>query len=139
MKKLSIILLCAVTLGLMFENTSAHSFNSCNFFLEHDRVNESLERFTISNDEWSVPSEDRPDMDVFLHASPEFIPRADSTDEDKTTSNVDGFDVNLMHVSQKMERFVLNLKMSKADSVCEERNDYYFKGMNYSIALSYNF
>jgi len=42
-------------------------------------------------------------------------------------------------LSEKMERFELNLKMGKSDSVYKERNDYYFTGMNYSLGFSYKF
>ena len=139
MKKLSMVLLCAVALGLIFENAYARRFNVCNFSLEHENpggLSESLKAF---NDEWKITPAETLDADVYLNGPSEPIPLAALMDEDEGSKNVQIFDVNLKHFSEKMESLGLSLKVSKADSVCEERNGYYFTGMNYSMALSYKF
>jgi len=139
MKKLSMVLLCAVVLGLICENAYARRFNVCNFSLEHENpggLSESLKAF---NDEWTITTAETLDADVYLNGPSEPIPLAEFIDEDKGSKNLDVFDVNLKHFSEKMESPGLILKMSKADSVGEERNGYYFTGMNYSIAFSYTF
>lgn len=139
MKKPAIVLLCTLAVSLFFENAYARRFNVCNFSLEHENpggLSESLKAF---NDEWTITPAETLDADVYLNGPSEPIPHAEFIDEDKGSKNLEIFDVNLKHFSEKMESLGLILKMSKADSVCKERNDYYFTGMNYSIALSYKF
>ena len=78
MKKLFIVLICALALGLIFENAFARGFNYCNFFMEYENLKDlSVHEGAINDEELMTPT--------------------------------------------------------------EKRNDYYFKGMNYSIAFSYNF
>ena len=139
MKKLSIVLLCAVALGLIFENAYARRLNVCNFSLEHENPGGLSESLRAFNDEWKITPAETLDADVYLNGPPESIPLAGLINEDEGSKNLDVFDVNLKHFSEKMESLGLILKMSKADSVGEERNGYYFTGMNYSIALSYKF
>ena len=138
MQKLSMILICVMVLGLIFENAYARGFNYGNFFLEHD----NLEGWSVNgeafNDEKLMMPTEILDADVCLNSPPELI-GIGFMNEDTGSKTLDGFDVNLSQLSERMESFELTLKMDKSDSVCKERNDYYFKGMNYSIAFSYNF
>jgi len=138
MKKLSIILICALALGLIFENAFARGFNYCNFFLEHENLEDwSVNEEAINDEELMTPTESL-DAQVYLNSPPELI-GIGFINEDAGSKTLDGFDVNLSQLSESMESFEVTLKMDKSDSVCKERNDYYFKGMNYSIAFSYNF
>jgi len=139
MKKSAIVLLCAVAVGLIFENAYARKFNVCNFFLEHENPKGLSERLKAFNDAWTITPAKTLNIDGDLPGLSESIPLGDFIDEDEGSKNVQIFDVNLKHFSEKMESLGLSLKMSKADSVCEERNGYYFTGMNYSMALSYTF
>jgi len=139
MKKLSIVLMCALALGLIVENTYARGLNFCNFRLEHDNPSGLSERLETVDDELRVTPAERLTVDSSSPGLSESIPLSDFIDEDTGSKNLDLFNVDLKQFSEKMERFGLTLKMSKADSVCKERNDYYFTGLNYSIALSYTF
>ena len=138
MKKLSIILICAMALGLIFGNAYARGFNYCNFFLEHDNLEDWSVNEEAFNDEQLMTPTEILDADVCLNSSPELMD-IDLMNEDAGAKTLDGFDVNLSQLSEKMERFELNLKMGKSDSVYKERNDYYFTGMNYSLGFSYKF
>ena len=138
MKKLSIVLICALASGLIFENAFARGFNYCNFFLEHENLEDwSVNEEAIDDEGLMTPTEIL-DAQVFLNSPPELIGTG-FLHEDAGSKTLGGFDVNLSQLSEKMESFELALKMDKSDSVCKERNDYYFKGMNYSISFSYNF
>jgi len=138
MQKLSMILICVMVLGLIFENAYARGFNYGNFFLEHD----NLEGWSVNgeafNDEKLMMPTEILDADVCLNSPPELMD-IDFMNEDAGAKRLDGFDVNLSQLSEKMERFELNLKMGKSDSVYKERNDYYFTGMNYSLGFSYKY
>ena len=139
MKKLSLVLMCAFALGLIVENTYARGLNFCNFRLEHDNPSGLSECLKTVNDEWTVTPAERLNVDSSLHGLSESIPFSGLIDEDTGAKNLDLFDVDLKQFSEKMESFGLSLKMSKADLVCKDRNDYYFTGLNYSLALSYTF
>ena len=139
MKKLSIILMCALILGLLFGNTYARSLNVCNFYLEHESPSGLSERLKTLNDELAVLPAEMLKVDSSLSDFEESIPIEEVIGEDTASKNMDLFDIDLKTLSEKMENFGLTLKMSKADSVCKERNDYYFTGLNYSLALSYKF
>ena len=139
MKKPAIVLLCALAVSLIFENAYARRLNVCNFSLEHENpggLSKSLKAF---NDEWTIPPAETLDADAYLNGLSEPVPLAALINEDENSKNLQIFDVNLKHFSEKMESLGLILKMSKADSVGEERNGYYFTGMNYSTAFSYTF
>ena len=138
MKQLLITLICALALGLIFENAYARGFNYCNFFLEHENLEDwSVNEEALNNEGLITPTEIL-DAQVYLNSHPELI-GIDFMNEDAGSKTLDGFDVNLSQLSEKMESIDLTLKLGKSDSVCKERNDYYFTGMNYTIALSYNF
>jgi hypothetical protein len=139
MKKLSIVLMCAFAVGLIAENTYARGFNFCNFRLEYENPSGLSECLKTVNDELRVTPAERLNVDSSLHGLSESIPLSGLIVEDTDAKNLDLFDVDLKQFSEKMESFGLSLKMSKADSVCKERNDYYFTGLNYSLALSYKF
>ena len=139
MKKLSIVLMSALALGLLFENTYARSLNVCNFYLEHENPSGLSERLKTVNDELAVLPAETLKADSSLSDLSESMPLEEVIEEDTTSKNMDLFDIDLKTVSEKMENFGLTLKMSKADSVWRERNDYYFTGLNYSLALSYKF
>jgi len=139
MKKLSIILMCALVLALLFENTHARSLNVCNFYLEHENPSGLSERLKTVNDALAVLPAETLTVDSSLSDLSESIPLEEVMEEDAASKHMDLFDIELKTLSEKMENFGLTLKMSKADSVCEERNDYYFTGLNYSLALSYKF
>ena len=139
MKKLSMVLLCALALGLIFENAYARRFNVCNFSLEHENPGGLPESLKAFNDEWTITPAETLDVDVYLNGPSESVPLSGLINEDEGSNNLDLFDVNLKHFSEKMESLGLILKMSKADSVGEERNGYYFTGMNYAIAFPYTF
>ena len=139
MKKLSIVLLCALASGLIFESAYAGGSNVCNFFLEHDNprgLSGSLKAFY---DELTITPTETLDVDVCLNRPSEFIPLSDFIDEGEGSKNLDGFELNLKQFSKKIDRFGLTHKMSKSDSFCKKRNNYYFTEMNYSMALSYKF
>jgi hypothetical protein len=138
MKKLSIVLICALALGLIFENAFARGFNYCNFFLEHENLEDWSVHEEAINDDGLIMATESLDTQVYLNSPPELI-GIGFMNEDAGSKTLDGFDVNLSQLSEKMESFELTLKMDKSDSVGKERNDYYFKGMNYSIAFSFNF
>ena len=138
MKKRSMILICAMTLGLIFENAYARGFNYGNFFLEHDKREKWSVHDEVLNDEGLMTASENLDANVFLNSPPELMD-IDGMNDDAGVKTVDGFDVNLSQLSEKLERFELNLKMGKSDSVYKERNDYYFTGMNYSLGFSYRF
>ena len=131
--------MCGLVLGLLFENTYARSLNVCNFYLEHENPNGLSERLTTVNDELAVLPAETLTVESSLSYRSEAMPLEEVIEEDTASKNTDLFDVNLKQLSEKMENFGLTLKMSKADSVCKERNDYYFTGLNYSLALSYKF
>ncbi len=62
MKKLSIILICAVALGLIFENAFARGFNYCNFSLEHKNLKDlSVHEGAINDEELMTLTEKRND------------------------------------------------------------------------------
>ncbi len=138
MKKLSIMLICAMVLGLIFENAYALGFNDGNFFLEHDNLEDWSVHEEAFNDEKLMTPIEILDADVYLKSPPELMD-IDFMNEDAEAKRLDGFDVNLSQLSEKMERFELNLKMGKSDSVYKERNEYYFTGMNYSLGFSYKY
>ncbi len=139
MKKLSLVLMCTFALGLIVENTYARSLSFCNFRLEHDNPSGLSERLKTVDDELTVTPAKTLTVDSSSPGLSASIPLSDFIDEDTGSKNLDLFDVDLKQFSEKMESFGLSLKMSKADLVCKERNDYYFTGLNYSLALSYKF
>jgi hypothetical protein len=139
MKKLLIVLMCVLAVGLLVENTYARGLSLCNFHLEHENPGGLSERLKTVNDELTLPPVKTLTVDSSFPGLSESIPLSDFIDEDADSKNLDLFDVDLKQLSEKMENFGLTLKMSKADSVCKERNDYYFTGLNYSLAVSYKF
>ena len=139
MKKLSLVLMCTFALGLIVENSYARSLNFCNFRLEHDNPSGLSERLKTVDDELTVTPAETLTVDRSSPGLSDSVPLSDVIDDDAGSKNLDLFNVDLKQFSKKMESFGLSLKMSKADSVCKERNDYYFTGLNYSLALSYTF
>ena len=139
MKKLTIILMCALVLGLLFGNTYARGINACNFSLEHKNPGGLSEHLKTVKDEWTATPAETLTVDSSLSGLSESIPHAEVIEEDTGHKNMDLFDIDLKRLSEKMENIGLTFKMSKADAVCKERNDYYFTGLNYSLALSYKF
>ena len=139
MKKLSLVLMCAFALGLIVENTYARGLNFCNFRLEHDNPSGLSERLKTVDDELTVTPTETLTVDSSSPGLSASIPLSGVIDEDTGSKNLDLFNVDLKQFSEKMESFGLSLKMSKSDLVCKDRNDYYFTGLNYLIALSYTF
>jgi len=206
MKKLSIVFISTLILGLMSENVFARAIDYSKDFLEYDVLrgcskslkvfnNEitliPMETFDVSiwlndprgliggdmwysfpnevrlkvfNDEWMLIPAETFDIDIRLHDPPKLIGvdkgynflsketsnkirkevlynkvLSDSRDEDKNMKSFDGLYVNLGTSSGSVDRFGLTFTASKLDLIYKEGKDGYFKGMKYSIGLSYKF
>ena len=66
--QLSTILICALALGLIFENAYARGFNYCNFFLEHENLEDWSVNEEAINYEGLMKPTARLDAQVYLNA-----------------------------------------------------------------------
>lgn len=139
MKKLIMVFFSVVAVTTFFEQEIARGCNFDNFFLEHAQPTIQPERFTVLNDALTISSAENLEGDSGLMVHSEFICSSDLIGQDTNNKTSDGFDINLKQLSEDMERFGLTFKVTKLDSAYKEPDDNYFKGFNYSFALSYKF
>ena len=139
MKKLFILFISVLAVTTFFEEAFARNCNFDNFFLEHSQRIVRPERFTVLKDALMISSGENyeANREPFVHL--EFISPSHLIGQDAQYKTSDGFDINLKRLSEDMERFGLTFKITKLDPDYIEPDDNYFKGFNYSFALSYNF
>jgi hypothetical protein len=140
MKKLLIVFIAVLGVTSFLEKAFAQGCKFDNFFLEHSQGTVRPERFIILKDALMINAAGENfegEGESIVHS--EFISPSHLTDQDTQYKTSDGFDINLKRLSEDMEQFGLTFKVTKLDSAYIEPDDSYFKGFNYSFALSYTF
>jgi hypothetical protein len=139
MKKLLILFIFVLAVTAFLEKAFARGCNFDNFFLEHSQRTVRPERFTVLKDVLMIRSGENFKSDGGLIVHSEFISPPDLIDQGEKHKTSNGFDINLKQLSEDMEKFGLTFKVTKLDPAYKEPDDHYFKGFNYSFALSYKF
>lgn len=139
MKKLLIMFISVFAATTFLGKGFAQACKFDNFFLEYSQRTVPPEQFIILKDALMINAEENFEGDGESIVLSEFISPSHLIDQDTKYKTSDGFDINLKRLSEDMEQFGLTFKVTKLDSAYKEPDDPYFKGFNYSFALSYKF